>query len=89
MVRAIRGTLVECDDAIKSLIVKIDKESDNAYIIEELDDQHLFIKEDMVSTLKEKLKETLSDSSPFDGSDSDDSDYENTLVRLRIKKKQT
>lgn len=45
---------MECDPSIKSIIVKIDSE-DHAYIVEELDDQTLVIKENMLSTLKARL----------------------------------
>ena len=48
------GTLVECDPSIKSIIVNIDSES-NEYIIEDLDETHLVIKEMMLGELKRKL----------------------------------
>ena len=50
------GVLIECDPSIKSIIVKIDSE-DHAFIVEELDDQHLVVKENMVAILKMKLDE--------------------------------
>ncbi|KAI9735453.1 MAG: TFIIH complex subunit tfb5 [Claussenomyces sp. TS43310] len=58
MPRAIRGVLVECDPSIKSIIVKIDSER-NDFIVEELDDQTLVIKEGMLSVLKMRLDEAL------------------------------
>ncbi len=45
-----------CDPSIKSIIVKIDSES-HAFIVEELDDEHLVIKENMLSELKRRLEE--------------------------------
>lgn len=45
---------MECDPSIKSIIVKIDAE-DHAFIVEELDDQTLVIKENMLALLKQKL----------------------------------
>ncbi|KAI1735477.1 RNA polymerase 2 general transcription and DNA repair factor tfiih component [Xylaria scruposa] len=63
MVRAIKGTLVECDPSIKSIIVNIDKEK-NEYIIEDLDDSHLLIKDVMVAQLKAKLEERLKETVP-------------------------
>lgn len=48
------GVLVECDPSIKSIIVKIDSE-DHAFIVEELDDQTLVVKENMLSVLKMRL----------------------------------
>ncbi|RKF62100.1 General transcription and DNA repair factor IIH subunit TFB5 [Erysiphe neolycopersici] len=56
MPRAIRGVLVECDPSIKAIIVKIDSAS-HAYIIEELNDQTLVIKENMLAQLKRQLDE--------------------------------
>ena len=50
------GVLVQCDPSIKSIIVKIDSE-DHAFIVEELDDQTLVVKENMMSTLKMRLDE--------------------------------
>ncbi len=53
-----------CDPSIKSIIVKIDSES-HAFIVEELDDEHLVIKENMLPELKRRLEE-VSDSSICD-----------------------
>jgi TFIIH basal transcription factor complex TTD-A subunit len=55
-VRIYPGVLVQCDPSIKSIIVKIDNE-EHAFIVEELDDQTLVIKENMMTTLKMKLDE--------------------------------
>jgi len=45
---------VQCDPSIKSIIVKIDSER-NDFIVEELDDQTLVIKEGMLAVLKMRL----------------------------------
>ncbi|CAI4215717.1 unnamed protein product [Parascedosporium putredinis] len=58
MPRAIRGVLIECDPAVKSIIVNIDSENHD-YIIEDLDEQRCVIKETMVAQLKQKLDEKL------------------------------
>ncbi|SPN97755.1 probable RNA polymerase II transcription factor B subunit 5 [Cephalotrichum gorgonifer] len=58
MPRAIRGVLIECDPAVKSIIVNIDSENHD-YIIEDLDEQRCVVKETMVQQLKQKLNETL------------------------------
>ena len=47
---------MECDPSIKSIIVKIDSEK-NDFIVEELDDQTLVIKEGMLQILKMRLNE--------------------------------
>lgn len=54
--RYVAGTLVECDPSIKSIIMNIDKDK-NDYIIEDLDDSHLLIKDAMVAQLKARLEE--------------------------------
>jgi len=48
--------LIQCDPSIKSIIVKIDSER-HEYIIEDLDDQTVVIKETMLADLKRKLDE--------------------------------
>ncbi|KAK3685058.1 TFIIH subunit TTDA/Tfb5 [Podospora appendiculata] len=58
MPRAIRGVLIECEPAIKSIIVHLDSVN-NDIIIEDLDEQHLVVKENMVHSLKQKLEERL------------------------------
>jgi TFIIH basal transcription factor complex TTD-A subunit len=70
MVRAIKGTLVECDPSIKSIIINIDSEN-NEYIIEDLDETHLVIKDTMVGQLKARLEDRLKETVPVVGNDSD------------------
>ncbi|KAK6841816.1 hypothetical protein PG990_006191 [Apiospora arundinis] len=72
MVRAVRGVLVECDPAIKSIIVNINSEN-NEYIIEDLDDSHLVVQENKVQQLKYLLDKRLKDTimEPERDSDSD------------------
>lgn len=53
---ALQGVLVECDPSIKAIIAKIDSEN-NDFIVEELDDQTLVIKEGMLQTLKMRLED--------------------------------
>ncbi|KAI2473209.1 RNA polymerase 2 general transcription and DNA repair factor tfiih component [Annulohypoxylon bovei var. microspora] len=74
MVRAIKGTLVECDPSIKSIIINIDSEN-NDYIIEDLDDSHLVIKDNMVTQLKIELDKRLKENVP-DVEDDSDSDQD-------------
>lgn len=59
MAKAIKGTLIECDPSIRSLIVKLN--SDNSgIIIEELDDRHLLIDSNRLTFLKKELNDYLS-----------------------------
>ena len=50
------GVLVECDPSIKAIILKIDQPNHD-YIIEDLDDQTLVIKESQLQKLKARLEE--------------------------------
>ncbi|KAI1454475.1 RNA polymerase 2 general transcription and DNA repair factor tfiih component [Annulohypoxylon moriforme] len=74
MVRAIKGTLVECDPSIKSIIISINSEK-NDYIIEDLDESHLVVKDNMVAQLKMELEKRLKENVP-DVEDDSDSDQD-------------
>jgi len=50
------GILIECDESIKAMIVKIDKQHNHDFIIENIDDKHALIKADRHEELKELLK---------------------------------
>ncbi|KAH7325929.1 transcription factor TFIIH complex subunit Tfb5-domain-containing protein [Stachybotrys elegans] len=63
MPRAIRGVLIECDPSIKSIIVKIDSDNHD-YIIEDLDEERVVVKENMVALLKAKLEDKLKENLP-------------------------
>ena len=58
MPKAMKGVLVQCDPSIKAIILKIDADRHD-YIIEDLDDQTLVIKEAMLGRLKARLEEEL------------------------------
>lgn len=55
--------LIECEAAIKSIIVWLDRDAHD-FIIEDLDDTHLVVKENMVALLKQKLDEVRSNRPP-------------------------
>ncbi len=50
------GVLVECDPSIKAIILKIDQDKHD-FIVEDLDDQTLVIKESQLQRLKNRLEE--------------------------------
>lgn len=50
-----QGVLVECDASIKAIIVKINSEDGNIYIIEDIDDEHVLIQESKHAQLKARL----------------------------------
>ncbi|KAF2488500.1 hypothetical protein BU16DRAFT_568376 [Lophium mytilinum] len=54
----ISGVLIKCDASIKAIIVRIDADR-NDIIVEDLDDEHLLIKEAKLPELKQRLSETL------------------------------
>ena len=49
------GVLIECDPSIKSIIVNIDSVNHD-FIIEDLDEERVVVKENMVALLKKKLE---------------------------------
>ncbi|RYN19051.1 hypothetical protein AA0119_g9203 [Alternaria tenuissima] len=59
MVKAIRGTLVKCDASIKAMLVDIDSKNNNEYIIEELDEEHILVKETRINELKARLNQMM------------------------------
>ncbi|KAL9576109.1 MAG: hypothetical protein Q9212_007377 [Teloschistes hypoglaucus] len=59
MPRAVKGVLIECDPSIKAIILKIDQPLHD-YIVEDLDDQTLVVKEAKLPDLKQKLEEVAS-----------------------------
>lgn len=52
------GVLVECDPSIKAIILKIDQEKHD-FIVEDLDDQSVLVKESQLQRLKSRLEEAL------------------------------
>ncbi|KAI9699824.1 MAG: TFIIH complex subunit tfb5 [Candelina mexicana] len=58
MPKATKGVLVECDPAIKAIIMKIDSVN-NDFVTEDLDDQTLLVKESKLPELKQRLEEEL------------------------------
>ncbi|KAI9806719.1 MAG: hypothetical protein M1825_006176 [Sarcosagium campestre] len=60
-IKCTAGVLVECDPSIKAIILKLDA-ARHEYIIEDLDDQTLVVKESKLKELKimldDELKET-------------------------------
>ncbi|KAF2276730.1 nucleotide excision repair, TFIIH, subunit [Westerdykella ornata] len=59
MVKAVRGALVKCDASIKAMLVDIDSKNRNDFIIEELDEEHVLVKETKVNELKQRLQDMM------------------------------
>ena len=49
------GVLIECDPSIKSIIVNIDSDNHD-FIIADLDEERVVVKESMVPLLKQRLE---------------------------------
>ncbi|KAL2758077.1 hypothetical protein ACRALDRAFT_2100128, partial [Sodiomyces alcalophilus JCM 7366] len=65
------GVLIECDPSIKSIIVNIDS-ANHDFIIEDLDEQRVVVKENMLAELKRKLEDRLKETQqPVDESGSE------------------
>ncbi|KAF1825373.1 uncharacterized protein K489DRAFT_408043 [Dissoconium aciculare CBS 342.82] len=73
MPRAVAGVLVECDPSIKAILIKIDTEHNHDFIVEDIDDEHVLVKNMKQDELKRLLKEALKDTvkEPEEGSESD------------------
>ncbi|GAB7345836.1 hypothetical protein MBLNU457_4093t1 [Dothideomycetes sp. NU457] len=61
MARATAGVLVQCDPSIKAILVKIDNDNSNVYIIEDIDDETIVVKPGKDEELKKKLQDYLKD----------------------------
>jgi TFIIH basal transcription factor complex TTD-A subunit len=53
----VTGSLVKCDASIKAMLVDIDSKNNNEYIIQELDEEHILVKETKINELKARLNE--------------------------------
>ena len=51
------GVLVECDPSIKAIIMRIDEQHSHAFIIEDIDDEHVLVKKGKHEELKHLLKD--------------------------------
>ena len=51
------GVLVECDPSIKAIIMRIDEQHSHAFIIEDIDDEHVLVKKGKHDELKQLLKD--------------------------------
>lgn len=57
MVRSVKGILVVTEPSIKEVIARLDRKE--RFIIEEVDDTTLFIKEEAAAHLKERIAELM------------------------------
>lgn len=61
MVNFSKGSLIKCDPAVKQYLVHLDETMaiGERFILNNLDDQHLFVQSSAVSKIKEKLQELI------------------------------
>lgn len=74
MPKAVKGALLQCDPPQMAMVRKIDRESNNAYIIEEIDDHTCLVKENKVEEIKARVKELMDVAMGVDDDDQDDKD---------------
>ncbi|KAI8333800.1 TFIIH subunit TTDA/Tfb5 [Choanephora cucurbitarum] len=61
MVKAVKGVLLECDSTVKQIVLNLNKRGN--FIIEDLDETHLFIEASWVEQLKYELDKILDENS--------------------------
>lgn len=61
MVNVLKGVLVECDPAMKQLLLHLDETNEfgRKFVIQDLDETHLFISVDIVETLQERIDDLM------------------------------
>lgn len=61
MVNVIKGVLAECDPAMKQFLLQLDDKNTlgKKFIIQDLDDTHLFISADILETLKSQINDLM------------------------------
>ncbi|KAE8601802.1 hypothetical protein XENTR_v10013801 [Xenopus tropicalis] len=65
MVNVLKGVLVECDPAMKQFLLYLDETNalGKKFIIQDLDDTHVFILAEVVAILQEKVGELMDQNS--------------------------
>ncbi|KAI9012510.1 TFIIH subunit TTDA/Tfb5 [Phycomyces nitens] len=61
MVKAVKGVLVECDSTVKQIVLNLNKRG--SFVIEDLDETHLFIEASFVAELRYELDKVLDENS--------------------------
>jgi len=61
MVNVVKGVLVECDPAMKQFLLHLDEKHSlgGPFVIQVLDDTHLFIAADMVERLQDQIDDLM------------------------------
>ena len=61
MVNVMKGILVECDPAMKQFLLYLDETNalGKKFVIQDLDDTHIFISSDIIDTLQEQIDDLM------------------------------
>lgn len=61
MVNVIKGVLVECDPAMKQFLLHLDECNalGKKFVLQDLDETHLFIAADVMNRIQEKIDELM------------------------------
>ncbi|KAF9082619.1 hypothetical protein BGX29_001860 [Mortierella sp. GBA35] len=59
MVKAVKGTLIECDTSVKQIIIGLNEKLQ--FIIEDLDDTHVYIETTYVEQLRHDIDQILNE----------------------------
>ena len=57
MVKAVKGVLLECDTTVKQIVLNLNKKGN--FVIEDLDETHLFVEASCVKNLQYQLDRIL------------------------------
>ena len=61
MVNVTKGILVECDPAMKQFLLHLDETEafGRKFVIQDLDETHLFISSDIIETLQDRIDDIM------------------------------
>ncbi|KAH9509209.1 General transcription factor IIH subunit 5 [Bulinus truncatus] len=61
MVNVTKGVLIECDPAMKQFLLHLDEKNEfgRKFVLQDLDDTHLFVAAEIVETLQERIDELM------------------------------
>ncbi|CAG8521235.1 4709_t:CDS:2 [Ambispora gerdemannii] len=59
MVKAVKGTILKCDPAVKQVILSMNNSEHKPFIIEDLDETHLFVDTTHVERIKRRVEQLL------------------------------
>ncbi|VDD86306.1 unnamed protein product [Enterobius vermicularis] len=66
MVNVKKGVLIECDPAMRQLLVHLDEQRilGMKFVVKELDDTHIFVDREIIPILEQKIDELMDSLTP-------------------------